>query len=120
MIVNEISLWGAALVAILVGIAMIALAFVDSKMLRRMLVIFGATVAQMAVVGAVVLLAYRTFAWWAYLLWYLQILFLSICWVLYPIQFMWKRALKPVHLAADRSLVCCQRVGWCDCAVNDS
>ena len=37
MIVNEISLWGAALVAIIVVIAMIALAFVDSKMLRRML-----------------------------------------------------------------------------------
>ena len=99
MIVNEISLWGAALVAILVGIAMIALAFVDRKMLRRMLVIFGATVAQMAVVGAVVLLAFKTFAWWAYLLWYLLILFLSICWVLYPINFMWKRALIPVSAA---------------------
>ena len=99
MIVNDISLWGAALVAIIVVIAMIALGFVDRKMLRRMLVIFGATMAQMAVVGAVVLLAYRTFAWWAYLLWYLLILFLSICWVLYPIQFMWKRALKPVSAA---------------------
>ena len=99
MIVNEISLWGAALVAILVGIAMIALAFVDSKMLRRMLVIFGATVAQMIVVGAVVLLAFKTFAWWAYLLWYLLILFLSICWVLYPVHFMWKRALIPVSAA---------------------
>ena len=51
MIVNEISLWGAAVVAILVVVAMIALAFVDRKMLRRMLVIFGATVAQMAGVG---------------------------------------------------------------------
>ena len=119
MIVNEISLWGAALVAIIIVIAMIALAFVDSKMLRRMLVIFAATLAQMAVVGAVVLLAYRTFAWWAYLLWYLLILFLSICWVLYPIQFMWKRALKPVHLAADSSLLRSQRIGWCDCAVDD-
>ena len=59
MLVNEISLWGAALVAILVIIAMIALAFVDRKMLRRMLVIFGATVAQMVVVGAVVLLAFK-------------------------------------------------------------
>jgi len=38
MIVNEISLWGAALVAIIVVIAMIAPAFVDSKMLRRMLI----------------------------------------------------------------------------------
>ena len=89
MIVNEISLWGAAVVAILVGIAMIALAFVDRMMLRR----------QMAGVGAVVLLAFKTFAWWAYLLWYLLILFLSICWVLYPINFMWKRALIPVSAA---------------------
>ena len=94
MIVNEISLWGAALVAIIIVIAMIALAFVDSKMLRRMLVIFGATVAQMIVVGAVVLLAFKTFAWW-----YLLILFLSICWVLYPVHFMWKRALLPVSAA---------------------
>ena len=63
MIVNEISLWGAALVAFLVVVAMLALAFVDRKMLRRMLVVFGATVAQMVVVGAVVLLAFKTFAW---------------------------------------------------------
>ena len=99
MIVNEISLWGAALVAMLVVIAMLALAFVDRKMLRRMLVVFGATVAQMVVVGAVVLLAFKTLAWWVYLLWYLLILFLSICWVLYPIYFMWKRALIPVSAA---------------------
>ena len=99
MIVNEISLWGAALVAILVVVAMIALAFVDSKMLRRMLVIFGATVAQMAVVGAVVLLAFKTFAWWTYLLWYL---------------------LTTHHFLADRRLFCGQRIGWCDCVVDDS
>ena len=99
MIVNEISIWGAALVAIIVVIAMIALAFVDRKMLRRMLVVFGATVAQMVVVGAVVLLAFKTFAWWVYLLWYLLVLFLSICWVLYPIQFMWKRMLLPISAA---------------------
>lgn len=99
MLVNEISLWGAALIALIVVVAMIALAFVDRQMLRRMLVIFGATVVQMAIVGAVVLLAYKTFAWWAYLLWYLLILFLSICWVLYPIHFMWKRALKPISAA---------------------
>ena len=46
MIVNEISLWGAALVAIIVVIAMIALAFVDRKMLRRMLVIAASFVAN--------------------------------------------------------------------------
>jgi ABC-type iron transport system FetAB permease component len=99
MLVNEISLWGAALIAVLVVVAMIALAFVDRPMLRRMLVIFAATVVQMAIVGAVVLLAYKTFAWWTYLLWYLLILFLSVCWVLFPIQFMWKKALKPVSVA---------------------
>lgn len=99
MVVNEIYLWGAALVAMLVVIAMLALAFVDRKMLRRMLVVFGATVAQMVVVGAVVLLAFKTFAWWVYLLWYLLVLFLSICWVLYPIQFMWKRMVLPISIA---------------------
>ena len=99
MIVNDISLWGAVFVAIIVVIAMIALGFVDRKMLRRMLVVFGATVAQMVVVGAVVLLAFKTFAWWAYLLWYFLVLFLSICWVLYPIQFMWKRMLLPISAA---------------------
>ena len=99
MIVSEISLLGAVLIAFLVVLAMLALAFVDRKMLRRMLVIFGATVAQMVVVGAVVLLAFKTFAWWAYLLWYLLVLFLSICWVLYPIQFMWKKLLLPISAA---------------------
>ena len=54
MVVNEISLLGAGLIAVLVVVAMIALAFVDNKMLRRMLVIFGATMAQMVIVGAVV------------------------------------------------------------------
>lgn len=57
MIVKEISLWGAALIAVVVVVAILALAFVDRKMLRRMLTIFGATVGQMVVVGAVVLLA---------------------------------------------------------------
>ena len=99
MVVNEISLWGAGLIAVLVVVAMIALAFVDNKMLRRMLVIFGATMAQMVIVGAVVLLAYKTFAWWTYLLWFLLILFLSICWVLYPIQFMWKKMALPISTA---------------------
>ena len=99
MIVKEISLWGSALIAVLVVVAMIALAFVDRKMLRRMLVIFGATMVQMVIVGAVVLLAYKTFAWWTYLLWYLLVLVLSICWVLYPIQFMWKKMVVPVTFA---------------------
>ena len=99
MLVSEISIWGAALVALFVLIAAIALAFIDRKMLRRMLVIFGATVAQMVIVVAVVWLVYQTHAWWTYLLWYLLILFLSICWVLYPLQSLWKKMLLPVGTA---------------------
>jgi hypothetical protein len=99
MNVSEISLWGATLIACLVVVAMIALAFIDGKMLRRMLVIFGATVAQMAIVGVVVFLVYQTFAWWAYLLWFLLILFLSVCWVLYPLQAMWRKMLLPISCA---------------------
>jgi ABC-type iron transport system FetAB permease component len=99
MFVSEIHLWGAAVVACVVFVAMIALAFFDRKMLRRMLVIFGATVAQMAVVVAVVWLVYQTNAWWAYLLWFLLVLFLSTCWCLYPLQAMWKQMLWPVSVA---------------------
>ena len=99
MFVSEIHLWGAAVVACVVFVAMIALAFFDRRMLRRMLVIFGATVAQMVIVVAVVWLVYQTNAWWAYLLWFLLVLFLSTCWCLYPLQAMWKQMLWPVSVA---------------------
>ena len=99
MFVSEISLWGAAIVACIVLVAMMALAFFDRQMLRRMLVIFGATVAQMAVVVAVVWVVYQTYAWWAYLLWFLLVLALSICWCLYPLQALWRKMLQPVSAA---------------------
>ena len=99
MFVSEISLWGAAIVACVVLVAAIALAFFDRQMLRRMLVIFGATVAQMAVVVAVVWVVYQTDAWWAYLLWFLLVLALSICWCLFPLQSIWKKMLQPVSVA---------------------
>ncbi len=99
MLVSEISLWGAAIVACVVLVAMMALAFFDRQMLRRMLVIFGATVAQMAVVVAVVWVVWQTNAWWAYLLWFLLVLALSICWCLYPLQTMWRKMLRPVSAA---------------------
>jgi hypothetical protein len=99
MFVSEISLWGAAIVACVVLVAAIALAFFDRQMLRRMLVVFGATVAQMAVVVAVVWVVYQTDAWWAYLLWFLLVLALSICWCLFPLQSIWKKMLRPVSVA---------------------
>ena len=99
MFVSEISLWGAAIVACVVIVAMIALACFDRQMLRRMMVIFGATVAQMAVVVAVVWIVYQTKAWWSYLLWFLLVLALSICWCLYPLQALWRRMLRPVSAA---------------------
>ena len=99
MFVSEISLWGAAIVVCVVLVAAIALAFFDRQMLRRMLVIFGATVAQMAVVVAVVWVVYQTNAWWAYLLWFLLVLALSICWCLFPLQSIWKKMLRPVSVA---------------------
>ena len=99
MIVKEISLWGSIVVACLVVVAIISFVFIDKKMLKRMLVIFGATVAQMAVVVAVVWLVYQTNAWWAYLLWYLLVVLLSIGWCLYPFQHMWKKMLAPVAVS---------------------
>lgn len=99
MIVKEFSLWGAIVVACLVVVATIVLAFIDRKMLQRMLVIFGATVAQMAAVAAVVWLVYQTYAWWAYLLWYLLVVILSIGWCLYPFQATRKKMLVPVAVS---------------------
>ena len=99
MFVSEISLWGAAIVACVVLIATMVLAFFDRHMLRRMLVIFGATVAQMGVVVAVVWVVWQTNVWWAYLLWFLLVLVLSICWCLYPLQAMWRKMLRPISVA---------------------
>ena len=99
MFVSEISLWGAAIVACVVLIATMVLAFFDRHMLQRMLVIFGATVAQMGVVVAVVWVVWQTNVWWAYLLWFLLVLALSICWCLYPLQAMWRKMLRPVSVA---------------------
>ena len=47
----------------------------------------------------VVWTVYQTFAWWAYLLWFLLVLVLSICWCLFPLQAMWKQMLWPVSVA---------------------
>lgn len=99
MLVSEISLWGTILVTCFVIVAIIVLAFIDRRMLRRMLVIFGATVVQMAVIGVFVWLVYQTNAWWAYLLLFLMVLILSICWCLYPFQSMWKKMLLPVGVS---------------------
>ena len=99
MFVSEIFLWGAAIVACVVLIATMVLAFFDRHMLQRMLVIFGATVAQMGVVVAVVWVVWQTNVWWAYLLWFLLVLALSICWCLYPLQAMWRKMLRPVSVA---------------------
>ena len=38
-------------------------------------------------------------AWWAYLLWFLLVLALSICWCLFPLQSLWKKMLRPVSVA---------------------
>lgn len=72
-------------------------------MLRRMLVIFVVTLAQMVVVGAVVWLVYKTKAWWAYVMIYLLVVILSIGWVLYPVKAIWKKVWVPVSVCI---LVC--------------
>ena len=99
MFVSEISLLGAAIVACVVLVAMMALSLFNRQMLQRMWVIFGATVAQMAVVVAVVWTVYQTHTWWSNLLWFLLVLVLSICWCLYPLQAMWRNMLRPVSAA---------------------
>ena len=98
-LVSNVSLWGAVIVACFVLVGSIVLGFFDRKMLRRVLAVFGVTVAQMAVIAVVVWVVYQTNAWWAYQAFYLLVLFLSICWVLYPVNSIWKKMLKPVSAA---------------------
>ena len=99
MLVTEVYLWGAVLVACLLGVSMIALAIVDSRMLKRILTIFVVTVLQMAVVLAVVWFCYQTHSVWSYMLWYVLILFLSTCWCLYPLHSMWKKVVTPIGVS---------------------
>ncbi len=99
MLVTEVYLWGAVLVACLLGVSIIALAIADSRMLKRILTIFVVTVLQMAVVLAVVWFCYQTHSVWSYLLWYVLILFLSTCWCLYPLQSMWKKMVTPICIS---------------------
>ena len=99
MLVTEVYLWGAVLVACLLGVSIIALAIADSRMLKRILTIFVVTVLQMAVVLAVVWFCYQTHSVWSYLLWYVLILFLSTCWCLYPLQSMWKKMVTPIGIS---------------------
>jgi hypothetical protein len=99
MLVSNVSLWGAAIVACIVLVGSIVLGFFDKKMLRRVLAVYGVTVAQMAAIAVVVWVVYQTNAWWAYLLFYLLVLFLSVCWVLYPVHTIWKKMLVPVSTA---------------------
>ena len=99
MLVTEVYLWGAVLVAGLLGVSIIALAIADSRMLKRILTIFVVTVLQMAVVLAVVWFCYQTHSVWSYLLWYVLILFLSTCWCLYPLQSMWKKMVTPIGIS---------------------
>ena len=99
MLVSEVYLWGAVLVACLLGVSMIALAITDRRMLKRIMTIFVVTVLQMAVVLAVVWFCYQTHSVWSYLLWYVLILFLSTCWCLYPLQSMWKKMVTPIGIS---------------------
>ena len=99
MLVSEVYLWGAVLVACLLGVSMIALAIADRRMLKRIMTIFVVTVLQMAVVLAVVWFCYQTHSVWSYLLWYVLILFLSTCWCLYPLQSMWKKMVTPIGIS---------------------
>ena len=99
MLVTEVYLWGAVLVACLLGVSMIALAIADRRMLKRIMTIFVVTVLQMAVVLAVVWFCYQTHSVWSYMLWYVLILFLSTCWCLYPLHSMWKKVVTPIGVS---------------------
>ena len=99
MVITEIYLWGAALVACFVLLVVIAIAITDLKMLKRMMVVLGATVGQMLLTGSAVWLVFNKATWWSLLIWYLLLPCMATFWVLFPLKGMRKQMLKPVGAA---------------------
>lgn len=95
----EISIFGVVVVLLLLAVAVALFVVIDRQTVKRVLKVLGLTVVQMMAIGAVVWLVYKVNAWWGYVLWYVLMLVLSVCWCLYGFRSSWKRMLVPVGAA---------------------
>lgn len=96
MIGLDMSVWGVALLVVLLLVSVGVFKLIDHRGMMRTIKVFGLMTGQMAVVGFGVWVAYKAAAWWADVLWLLMMLVLAAAWCLYSMRKQWKRMLLSV------------------------
>ena len=86
MQITDISLWGVALMVVLMALAVALFLLIDRREMMRVLKVFGLTLGQMILAGVGVWLVYKVDAWWMDILWLLIMLALSGAWCLYEMK----------------------------------
>lgn len=99
MQITDISLWGVALMVVLMALAVALFLLIDRREMMRVLKVFGLTLGQMIVAGAGVWLVYKVDAWWMNLLWLIAMLVLTGGWCLYEMKWQVKKLALPVAAA---------------------
>ena len=99
MQITDISLWGVALMIVLMALAMGVFLLIDRREMMRVLKVFGLTLGQILVSGAGVWLVYKMNVWWMNLLWLVVMLTLSGGLCLYKIRGQLKKQALPIAAA---------------------
>ena len=96
MIKSDISIFGAALIVILLFLSVAVYAHIDRREMLRTMKVFGLLTGQTALVAFGMWIAYRQDSCWILLLWLLLITGLSMAWCLYELRSQWRQQLLPV------------------------
>ena len=96
MVRSDISLWGVALLAFLLFLAVAVYRITDRREMWRMLKVFGLMTGITAVTGLSVWAVYKLDAWWAYTLWLIVMMTLATGWCIFSIRTPWKQVLTPI------------------------
>ena len=96
MIKSDISIWGAALVVILLFVSVAVYALIDRREMWRTMKVFGCLTGQTALVTVGMWVAYRLDSWWINLLWVILMMGLSMVWCLYVLRSQWRQQLLPI------------------------
>lgn len=99
MQITDISLWGVALMVVLMALAVALFLLIDRREMMRVLKVFGLTLGQMILAGVGVWLVYKVDAWWMDILWLLIMLALSGAWCLYEMKWQVKKLALPLAAA---------------------
>ena len=91
MIKSDISIWGAALVVILLFVSVAVYTLIDRREMWRTMKVFGCLTGQTALVTVGMWVAYRLDSWWINLLWVILMMGLSMVWCLYVLRSQWRQ-----------------------------